>query len=58
MCLPYEQHREIHEGSGGGRYNNRFDELIQEHGGYDDITPRELNEIRDQLIREFNLPGF
>ncbi|OQX04117.1 MAG: hypothetical protein BWK80_54260 [Desulfobacteraceae bacterium IS3] len=53
--IPYQKHREIHEGAGGGTYNQRFDEEVLNRGGYENITPQELNEIRDCLVEEFGL---
>jgi len=53
--IPYAKHREIHEGPGGGKYNERFDEMIEEAGGYDSMTPPKVNEIRDDLVTEFGI---
>jgi hypothetical protein len=39
----------------GGDYNRRFDQLIRERGGYDAVSPRDVTQIRDQLVREFGL---
>ena len=53
--IPYDKHREIHKGPGGGKYNESFDVEIQKRGGYENVTPSDLNEIRDQLVRDFEL---
>jgi len=42
-------------GIGGGRYNLRFQEEIRKRGGYDNVTPKQINEIRDRLMEEFGL---
>ncbi|HKA53963.1 MAG TPA: hypothetical protein VKJ47_09915 [Candidatus Binatia bacterium] len=55
---------EVHDKSGispketgiyGGRYNLRFHEEIMKRGGYDTITGKQLLEIRDMLVKEFDL---
>jgi hypothetical protein len=58
MCLPYRKHRDAHRGPGGGEYNRRFDELIRERGGYEEVTVRDILDIRNDLVTEFGLPGF
>ena len=54
-AIPYKKHREIHQGRGGGHYNQRFDEEIARQGGYENVGPRDLTSIRDQLVNEFGL---
>ena len=54
--IPTKKHKKIHSGRGrGGDYNRRFDEEIRNRGGYQDASPRDLNDIRDQLGKEFGL---
>ena len=60
-----EKHRrELHDktgissketGIGGGRYNLRFQEEIQARGGYNNVSPAEIVEIRDKLVGEFGI---
>jgi hypothetical protein len=56
--VPEPWHKDIHSSPPGnyypgGAYNRRFDELIRERGGYGRVSPSEVNEIRDQLMKEF-----
>ena len=65
--IPVERglHRHIHSGKGyvgkgkdgvgGGHYNNAFHRLIKGQGNYRNITPEQLVEIRDFLVRWFGL---
>jgi len=58
--IPADIHRRIHSSAPGnyypgGDYNRRFDELIRERGGYTVVSPRDVNQIRDQLVEEFGL---
>jgi RHS repeat-associated protein len=58
--IPEASHRRIHSSPPGnyypgGDYNHRFDQLIRERGGYDAVSPRDVNQNRDQLVREFGL---
>nr|MBC8355320.1 hypothetical protein [Planctomycetota bacterium] len=65
--MPVERglHRQIHSGKGyvgkgtdgvgGGHYNNAFDRLIKGQGGYENVTPAQLVEMRDFLVRWFDL---
>ena len=53
--IPYEQHREIHQGPGGGIFNQRFEEEIMNRGGYENVSPGDVTAIRDNLVKEFGL---
>jgi len=58
--IPKPAHDRVHTSAPGpyhpgGNYNRRFDQLIQERGGYGAVSPRDIVEIRDQLVREFKL---
>ena len=58
--VPEDKHKKIHSSPPddyypGGDYNRRFDELIRQNGGYGNMTPQKINEIRDQVVREFGL---
>ena len=53
--IPYGKHREIHEGPGGGHYNERFKEEIEKRGGAENMTADDITRIRDDLVKEFNL---
>jgi RHS repeat-associated protein len=45
---------EIHKGAGGGAYNQRFEQEILKRGGYERVTVKDVLEIRDNLVKEFN----
>ena len=51
----YKKHRKIHEGPGGGEYNERFKEEIEKKGGFDKVKKKDILEIRDKLVKEFGL---
>ncbi len=53
--IPYKKHREIHKGAGGGKYNQRFDQEIKKRGGYQNVSPKDVTNIRDKLVKEFGL---
>ena len=53
--IPYKKHRDIHQGAGGGKYNQRFEEEIEKIGGYQNVSPSELTKIRDKLVKEFGI---
>jgi RHS repeat-associated protein len=58
--IPESTHKQIHSSPPGnyypgGNYNRRFDELVRQNGGYDSMTPQQINQIRDQVVREFGL---
>jgi hypothetical protein len=58
--IPEATHGRVHSSPPGnyypgGDYNRRFDQLIRERGGYDAVSPRDVTQIRDQLVREFGL---
>ena len=54
--VPYEKHRDIHRGPGGGVYNDRFDEeIVKEAGVYGNVTAQQIINIRDRLVKEFGL---
>jgi RHS repeat-associated protein len=50
--IPENIHKQIHSGPGGGRYNQRWIEELQK---LRKTTPEAVLEIRDRLVREFNL---
>lgn len=47
--IPYDKHRDIHNGPGGGPYNERFKEEIEKLGGFDKVKPMDVTNIRDRL---------
>jgi hypothetical protein len=58
--IPEPTHGRIHSSPPGnyypgGDYHRRFDELIRQRGGYDAVSPRDIMQIRDQLVKEFGL---
>ena len=58
--IPMDVHRRIHSSPPGayypgGDYNRRFAQLIGERGGNDAVSPKDIIEIRDQLVKEFGL---
>jgi len=58
-CLPKSLHDEVHEGPGGGRYNQRWkEELDRVRIGGRRVTPEDVLQIRDRLLDEFGLRGF
>ena len=50
--IPTPRHELIHEGPGGGWYNQRVEELIIEHGGYEGASVPDLVKIRQQAMGE------
>jgi hypothetical protein len=55
--IPTSKHIEIHQGAGGGRYNQRFEQEILKRGGYRKVTVQDILEIRNNLWHEFGLGG-
>lgn len=58
--IPGQTHDRIHTSAPGpyypgGHYNRRFDDLIQQRGGYNAVSPGDITQIQRQLIREFRL---
>lgn len=53
--IPKKKHREIHDGPGGGPYNERFKEEIDKAGGPGNVTANEVTKIRDRLVNEFGI---
>lgn len=55
--IPRDVHKEIYRGAGGGRYNERWrqeiDQVRQETGG--EPTVEDVRRIREKLINEFGL---
>lgn len=53
--VPYQKHREIHQGKGGGNYNEAFKNEIEDAGGYNTVTPKDVTNIRDRLVNFFGI---
>lgn len=60
--IPEDYHNEVvHAGVGhglgkpGGAWNTRWAWEIEARGGYKNITADEIYEIRDQLVKDFDL---
>ncbi len=53
--IPYAKHREIHQGPGGGAYNEKFKDAIEAAGGNREMTPATVTNIRDNLVKLFGL---
>jgi RHS repeat-associated protein len=45
----------VHKGPDGDAYNQLFKEEIMNRGGYDQVTVKDITEIRDILVKEFNI---
>lgn len=55
--IPRPLHKKIHEGAGGGRYNERFKEELEKIEDAD-LTPGKVLEIRDKLAKEFGIDKY
>jgi RHS repeat-associated protein len=54
--IPEDLHKAIHEGRGGGAYNDAFKQRLRDLGR--DPAPDDVVRIRDDLVKQFGLEGF
>jgi hypothetical protein len=54
-AIPYDKHRKIHEGAGGGACNEQFKDAINAAGGPANMTPSTITNIRDNLVKLFGI---
>ena len=54
--VPEQKHKDIHKGKGGGAYNERFKQKLDQLGR--EPTVDDVRRIRDEVAEEFDIAKY
>lgn len=54
--IPENLHKQIHQGAGGGAYNEAFKRRLLDVGGKPTVD--DVLRIRNELVKQFGLEGY